>query len=320
MFSNPFKILILLSLISVIAVVYYFANPTQSSLVRESTAKFITDHSANLDWENQWIVSGEQAKIIVDQRAVLLDARSFSLLKGKIMGAKQINWQNFSQPSHPHRGKLLEDEQVLTQKLQRLGINQDNPVVVFGNLLKGWGEEGRIVWMLRTMGHNQAVLVDGGYQALLAAGVKLEKVVQSKGNFAVKLRNDWKISKEELKARLPPQDLVIIDTRESREYEGKTPYGEDRGGHIPGAVHLHYKELLGTDGKLLARDKILFMLAAKGIESERLIVSYCTGGVRSAWLTVVLNELGFQAKNYPGSMWEWAALPVDSYPLVTVSP
>ena len=314
--SNSFKILILLSLIPAIATVYYLTNPLSSPPVKEATSKFITAYSTNLDLQNQWIVSGEQAKKILLQEATLLDTRSFPILKGKISGAKPIKWQDFSQASHPHRGKLLTDEEVLIKKLQKLGINKNKPVVVFGEPLDGWGEEGRIVWMLRTLGHNQTVLVDGGYQALLAAGIEVKNQTQDRGNFVVKLRKEWEVNREELKASLLKHNLVIVDTRELREYEGQTPYGEERGGHIPGAVHLHYKELLGADGKLLARENILSILATKGIKKDKLIVSYCTGGVRSAWLTVVLNDLGFQAKNYPGSMWEWSSFSADIYPLL----
>ncbi len=314
--SNSFKILILLSLIPVIAVVHYLTNPLSSPPIKEASSRFTTAYSTSLDLENQWIVSGEQAKKILLQEATLLDTRSFPILKGKIPGAKPIKWQDFSQASQPHRGKLLTDEEILTKKLQKLGINKNKPVVVFGDPLDGWGEEGRIVWMLRTLGHNQTVLVDGGYQTLLAAGIEVKNQTQARGNFVVKLRKGWEVNREELKASLLKQNLVIVDTRELREYEGQTPYGEDRGGHIPGAVHLHYKELLGKDGKLRARKEVLSLLAAKGIKKDRLIVSYCTGGVRSAWFTVVLSDLGFQAKNYPGSMWEWSSFSADIYPLI----
>lgn len=314
--SNSFKILILLSLIPLIAVVYYLTNPLSSPPIKEASSRFTTAYSTNLDLEKQWIVSGEQAKKILSQEATLLDTRSFKLLKGKIPGAKSINWQDFSQAAHPHRGKLLGNEEILTQKLQKLGIEQNHPVVVFGDPLNGWGEEGRIVWMLRALGHNQTVLVDGGYQTLLAAKIAFKKKTHNQGNFVVQLRKEWEVNQEELKASLLERNFIVVDTRELREYKGQTPYGEDRGGHIPGAIHLHYKELLGKDGKLRARKDILSLLAVKGIGKDKPIVSYCTGGVRSAWLTAVLNDLGFQAKNYPGSMWEWSSFPADVYPLL----
>ncbi|NES07095.1 MAG: hypothetical protein F6K22_32415 [Okeania sp. SIO2F4] len=123
------------------------------------------------------------------------------------------------------------------------------------------------------------------------------------------------MSQNELKANLENNNLVIIDTRELREYAGKTPYGEQRGGHIPGAVHIYFKDWLDNNGMLLSRDKILEMLAKKGITRDKNFVTYCTGGVRSAWSSSVLVDLGFQVKNYSGSMWEWSASDADIYPL-----
>jgi thiosulfate/3-mercaptopyruvate sulfurtransferase len=42
-----------------------------------------------------------------------------------------------------------------------LGVSGDVPVVVVACSVKGWGEDGRIVWTLRTLGHPAAVFVDG---------------------------------------------------------------------------------------------------------------------------------------------------------------
>lgn len=271
--------------------------------------------------EKQWVVSGNQAQELIAQGAILLDARSCNLFPcSHQFNAISIRWQDFSPAESSLRGNLLADEQILTAKLQAMGIDIDKPVVVIGNPQKGWGEEGRIVWMLRTLGHPQVALVDGGYQALLASQKTFqEQIVASKtqkhGNFIVKRRDDWLIEREQLQAswRENQTHLAIIDTRSQREYLGATPYGESRGGHIPGAIHLHYRELLDQEGKLLTREQIMTKLEELGVSSEHLIVSYCTGGVRSGWLTAILVDLGFMAKNYAGSMWEWSESPQTDY-------
>jgi len=122
----------------------------------------------------QWIVSPAEAKYLIEQGAVVLDVRDRDSQKnGMVQGAIAINWQQFSQPNFPHRGKLLEDERVLTQHLRNVGVFSNKAVVVMGDPLNGWGEDGRIVWMLRTLGHQQTVLVDGGYSALSKAGLPM---------------------------------------------------------------------------------------------------------------------------------------------------
>jgi thiosulfate/3-mercaptopyruvate sulfurtransferase len=73
---------------------------------------------------------------------------------------------------------------------------------------------------------------------------------------------------------------------------------------------------MDAEGRFLPRDEILAILQEKGISPDREIVAYCTGGIRSAWLITVLSDLGLNAKNYPGSMWDWAAAPTNEYPLI----
>ena len=315
-----------------------------------------------VSFESQWIVSSEQAISLIQQGAVLLDAQGKGFGLKRFPGATIVSWQQFSQTQPPHRGRLLDDDEQLTQRLQDVGISGDRPVVVFANPPQGWGEDGRIVWMLRTLGHSQVVMVDGGINALLAAQSQLpERVMadpRTRGDFVVQRENsqstrgllDWAIQKDELQSLLdqPVSDStrsalptrsspnaslpvitelaldesldqstqpILIDTREPREYAGETPYGEDRGGHLPGAIHLYFKDLLTEDGYLFPEPDLRAKLQAYGITPERRAIAYCTGGIRSGWLTTVLAHYGYPVENYAGSMWEWSAGNTDDYPL-----
>jgi thiosulfate/3-mercaptopyruvate sulfurtransferase len=173
--------------------------------------------------------------------------------------------------------------------------------------------------MLRTLGHDKAALVDGGADALEKAGVEFTSDHRdlSKGDFEVARTSRWTANRHRVKAAIGG-DTKLLDTREAREYGGETPYGEKRGGHIPGAQHLHYTDLMDSSGKLLPRNELLAKLREAQIVPNRGVITYCTGGVRSAWLAVVLVDLGFDnVENYAGSMWEWSAGSADAYPLET---
>ena len=264
----------------------------------------------------RWVVSAPEAKQLIEQGATLLDTRKLALTR--LQGAVYVNWKQFSPENAVSRGNLLTQEDELTQRLQSIGISHDKPVVVFANPPDGWGEDGRIVWMLRTLGHSQAVMVDGGFDALRKVNVPIQsgrRQPPTPGDFVVERTTAWEIQQDELRAQLDNDNVVVIDTRETREFAGKTPYGERRGGHVPGAVNLYFKEFLGQDGTLLLQDDIHAKLLEAGITPNTQIVVYCTGGIRSGWLASVLVTLGYQVKNYAGSMWEWSASPADSYPL-----
>lgn len=285
-------------------------SPTETSVT-------LSQPPASIDFTVQWVITATEARSLLATGATLLDARDQKIPKNplksqSLKSAITVTWQQFSEPQAPLRGNLLQDQAELGKRLRAVGIDHDRPVIVFGNPSQGWGEEGRIVWMLRSLGHEQAVLVDGGYDALQTAGLspgKAVAVASTPGNFALAPQEPWQINRDALQAAIasPTTHLVLVDTREPREFAGATPYGESRGGHLPGAVNLHFSQLLDDQGYLLPEGEIRDRLTALGITPEQTIVAYCTGGIRSGWLAAVLVDLGYDAKNYAGSMWEWSA-------------
>lgn len=267
-----------------------------------------------------WIVNAAEAKQLIADGATILDVRNpirYGLRHVK--GAVRVSWRQFSRSHMPDCGKLLTDRAKLTEKFQAVGIDPDRPVIVVSQPPKTWGEEGRIVWTLRSLGHSQAAFVNGGQAALEQAGVPLTWgwTRAQRGNFEPEPTPQWSISQTELKDAIAQDSIRLLDTREPREYAGATPYGEQRGGHLPGALPLYYKDLF-KDEYLQPADHIRAKLHHYGIDVDTPVATYCTGGVRSAFVVAVLTQLGFQhAKNYAGSTWEWAAADRDEYPLIT---
>lgn len=266
----------------------------------------------------QWVIDGTKALELIAGGAVVLDTRGAELKKeAPLEGAQGVVWQDFTNADLPVKGKLLDDDAALSAKIQALGISKDKPVIAVADSVKGWGEDGRIVWTLRTLGHTQAYLVDGGIAAITSGGAPKIAPVSTPGDFVVARTDKFEIKKEELAKDIGKSNIVILDTREPREYAGETPYGETRGGHVPGAKHIFYKDLVGSDGKILPAEQLKGKLQSLGVKDDTQIVSYCTGGIRSGFVTAVLNNFGYNARNYAGSMWEWSAQPAEQYPLVT---
>ncbi|WP_181702958.1 sulfurtransferase [Chthonobacter albigriseus] len=267
---------------------------------------------------SRWVVDAAAARSLVEKGALVLDTRGADLKSAEPLdGAVAVIWQDFTKPDLPNKGQLLEDDAALSEKLRALGVSAEVPVIAVADTAKGWGEDGRIVWTLRTLGHKQAYLVDGGIAALTGPGPLAIKAPAVPGSFTVARTEAYEIKKEELRTEIGAANLVILDTREPREYAGETPYGETRGGHVPGAKHIFYKDLVGADGKILPKDELKARLASLGVKDDTQVVSYCTGGIRSGFVTAVLNDAGVKARNYAGSMWEWSASPEEQYPLET---
>jgi thiosulfate/3-mercaptopyruvate sulfurtransferase len=278
--------------------------------------------------QNDWIITGQRAAEL-HGNALFLNARVRTMhayRKQHVAGAVPAYWSHFSEPNDPLRGLLLEDRMLLQSRLRDVGVRADQPVVVVGDPIGGWGEDGRIVWMLRALGHRTAALVDGGQAALVAAGLLMQSGDPDSvaaGDFEISENNGLSSTASEMRALLAskPADLSLVDTREPGEFTGATPYGELRGGHVPLAVHLYFKEMLNTTGRLLPKEQLLALLAARGVTPNKRVIAYCTGGVRSGWFVAVLADMGFsRVANYAGSMWEWSSLNEFEYPLVTTAP
>lgn len=246
----------------------------------------------------------------------MVDARKDDLrVTEPLSGAVALAWTRLTFPDVPDKGRLQEDDDVLSALLSEVGLSSDRPILVVADSFRGGGEDGRLTWALRTLGHSRAALVDGGVDALLAAG-PVSIAAPTGGGFVVRRQADWEIAREQLRQAVTEGAVVLLDTRERREYLGETPHGEARGGIVPGARHLWYRDLIGPDGRILPRAEVAARLNGLGVGPDGDIAAYCTGGVRAGFVTTVLTHYGYRVRNYAGSMWHWAAGPADVYPLV----
>jgi thiosulfate/3-mercaptopyruvate sulfurtransferase len=257
---------------------------------------------------------GREGLVVIDVRG-----KAAYAFGGHIPGAVNTTWHEFSDPDAAAKGLLDPDHGRLEQKIRALGINHDSDVVIYSNPFDNWGDEGRMFWMLQYLGHTRLKILDGGWVKWTAERRRYEHgvVTPKPGAFNVAVNVDVIVEKEELKklVKRPHPETVIADARSLEEYAGKEISGIPRPGHIPGAACIPWNVFLNPDATVKDLDKIRAGFDEKGLHPSHAVICYCTGGVRSAWLYVVLKLLGYQkVRNYPGSWWEWSrdfAAPVE---------
>lgn len=250
---------------------------------------------------------------ISKENLLILDARGPEAYeKGHIPNSIAITWQGFADMSgapgkDPKWGTVLEPK-ALSEKLSEFGITKDKEIVVYTTSPKGWGEDGRIVWMLRRAGFNNAKILDGGIDLWNSKKYEVSKEQLTPTPAIVEiasLDDKTNITTEELASKLGK--IVVIDTREKDEYEGATKYGEARGGHVPGAINIPFNQFLNKDGTLKTAKEIKDILDSKGINKDDEIATYCTAGIRSAHMQIVLTMMGYNnARNYDASIHAWS--------------
>jgi len=252
-------------------------------------------------------VSVDDAARALNQGATLLDARSAAEhAAGHPMGAINAPWQDFSDPES--LGRLLPDIERLRARIEATGVRGDRPVYVLGGWDDAWGEEGRIFWMLDVLGHPDTHIVSGGYEAWVSAGFPVvggQGIPVMAGDFEPRPPLDGVVTVDQIDAQ-----AIILDVRTREEFDGATPYGSERGGHIPGAEHIHWHDVFDSAGNLRDSAELRTLLRA----DMPGVTAYCTGGVRSGFIYAILRDLGAESpQNYAGSWWEYAAtdLPVE---------
>ena len=255
---------------------------------------------------------------------VILDARSAKeFAAGHVPGSTRVDWREWTleKPGilsslfgDPARwGRVPPPDADLERRLRALGLSNEGPVLVVG-APGGWGEEGRVAWNLLYWGAGEVWLLDGGFPAWRADAARPVETAAARpvpGDFVLRVRPERRIERAELKAALDVKGTRLLDARTPAEFAGQTLSGQKRGGHIPGARLVAAKSLYDEKGRYVGADALM-RLAGLGPAGENSRgdrpITYCTGGVRSALLAVLLEaRLGMLAKNYDGSLWEWSA-------------
>ena len=263
----------------------------------------------------EWVVEAEYAVSRVGKEDTLfVDARGEKkAILGTVSGAVVTRWRDWCITDGKEGDetwgcmKAPEDMEIL---LGGLGISKEKEIILVGETLKGWGEDARLLWQLRAAGYENVKMVDGGYDALKACGVKK----QLAGSKPEKVEVDIEVLDYSHTMRTDEllenyENYKIVDVRTDEEYKGAILYNEAQGGHLPSAIHIRYTDLFKEDGSLKPNAELTAMFEAAGLSKDDSIVTYCTGGIRSAYTQLVLEMCGFEnSYNYDQSFWRWSVV------------
>lgn len=249
---------------------------------------------------------------------VVIDARGGMLEEGALMYDKAtvVDWTDISllgEFGGEELGKLLSKENY-QQIFSKLGIKEDSEVLVYGFTMpdQGFGDEVRILYTFNYAGFDNVKIIDGGFKQVESLGfnkkynpsedrIDVSDVVRVEGE-----NNSNAIFTDELLTLVGNENVQIIDTRLEVEYNGRVIYGENKAGHIPAAVSIPFNSLVDKDGFIKSREELEKYFEDKGLDKNKLQITYCTTGVRASYVAVILTELGYKVRNYEPSFARYA--------------
>lgn len=261
---------------------------------------------------NDLLVNADWVKDNLDKGIVILDARDAKdYAANHIPNAINVTWQQFTdmqnkKPGDKGWGNLLEASK-LADAIAKVGIDGTKTIVVYGAPPTGWAEDGRIAWTLKSAGIKNVKILNGGWKVWASKGYSKDTKLPTVTAAAFKISaidTTLNVTTDYIKSNL--DKIKTIDAREAVEYNGAVKYGEARGGHLPKAINITWTQLYNSDGTVKSKKEIETILSAKGINKTDEIVTYCTKGIRSADMALILKMAGYNAKNYDSSFYEWA--------------
>lgn len=237
-------------------------------------------------------------------------------LQQHIMGARFLDLDDF-QDSSALPNMLIRDEQVLSERIGRMGITNDHKIIFYDH--SALRSSCRALWMFEIFGHNtnQLYILDGGYAAWEKYGGKIEagteRAIQSK-NYTLNFRAEQIRTLVQMKNNLHHPAEQVIDMRHPVRFAGGKEHRPGlRSGHMPGSFCFPYFTMFETEGSFKPLDKIRKQLTGIGIEFSAPIVTSCGSGMTAAILNFILNLMGHNKHSlYDGSWSEWGA--VNLYP------
>lgn len=253
----------------------------------------------NLDHPDLVVLDATLAK----PKSSITDIKNHDL---QISGAQYFDIDNkFSDKSYdlPH---MMCDAGQFQKEAGSLGINNDSLVVVYDQ--HGVYSSPRAWWMIKSMGHKNVAVLNGGLPDWIEKQYPTEKKKSTDGvgDFQPKNNDSCFVDANFVLETIDDENIVVLDARSKGRFDGTEPEPRAglRGGHIPNSISLPFPEVLhGT--KMKSKDELQQILSPLGLEGKRLVFS-CGSGLTACIILFATHLAGYENLSvYDGSWTEW---------------
>ena len=211
----------------------------------------------------------------------------------------------------------LPQREVFAAWLQSVGLNSETQVVVYDR--NGMNYCGRLWWMLKWCGHDAVAVLDGGFQAWVAAGGAVTsseanataEAPHARGNFALREPLLKLVDTASVSTQLNKGTQTLIDARSAARYRGEVEPLDPVAGHIPGALNRPFSTNLNADGFFKSAVELRAEFTdLLGNAKPETVVHHCGSGVSAVPNVLAMQVAGLGSSSlYAGSWSEWCNTP-----------
>lgn len=228
---------------------------------------------------------------------------SIEYAAGHIPGALHVNWaRDLADPAYGTLNMLAAPERY-EAAMAACGVGSDSLVVTYDD--HHVPVASRVWWTLRTYGHENVSVLDGGITAWRSEGRPLESGLPATPTppaspFLANFRPQRYATKQDVLDAIEQGTVQLVDARMDVAYHAAS-------GHIPGAVRVTGLGFLADGEHWSTPEECRARIAAAGVEDAPETILYCGGGVAAtgALLGWTLAGLGDNVRVYDGSWGEW---------------
>jgi len=263
--------------------------------------------------DTQWL-----SKHLQDDNIVIVDCQwnENAYLKAHIPNAIKRPGHSFIKSEQTGElGKYLPDAEEFSRLMTEAGIDSDTEVICYDEWNNHFAT--RLWWVLKYYGHQKVRLLNGGWQAWVAAGLPVSYTVTEANAasrpYSVHEDPTLNITMKELLETYDNHNVQVLDVRRESEFNGTELGKNRRGGHIPGAIHLEWNRLYSESKQwkgvnfFQSEEEMQTLFDQHGVSRDKTAVVHCQAGVRASFTFFCLKMLGYpDVKLYDASMGEWA--------------
>ncbi len=237
--------------------------------------------------------------------------------KGHIPGAQFCDVTRDVSDTTQKLNFMRQQPEDFAAAMRRFGISNSTRVITYSTANLWWAT--RVWWLLREFGHDNAAVLNGGWQKWAAENRPAETgPSQSRpaGDFTVQEVRNLMVGKDAVKAAIGDANICTLNALLPAQHTGGGGNAYGRPGRIAGSVNVPAAHLVDpATNTFLPPDELRARLGAVGA-LDRPVIAYCGGGIAASADALILTMLGHtDVRIYDASLSEWAkdaTLPMET--------